>query len=93
MPDQMLPFEKRKKSLDFPFFIPIILLFALFWIRANDLEKAGLFKNCHGYPSGIRNEIMEEEIAEIDCNFETRLGEEGEFGILPLISFPGSGNT
>jgi hypothetical protein len=34
-----------------------------------------------------------EKIIETHCDFEIRLGEKEEFGVFPLISLPGSGNT
>ena len=30
---------------------------------------------------------------ELNCDFEKKLGEKEEFGVFPLISLPGSGNT
>jgi len=86
-------FETRRKLIEWPFFIIICFLFVLFWVRTNELENAGLFNDCHGYPSNLRSKKFEEVVEETDCNFETRLGNNGEFGVFPLISFPGSGNT
>jgi len=32
-------------------------------------------------------------IEEMNCQLQKKLGEKDEFGIIPLISLPGSGNT
>ena len=38
-------------------------------------------------------EEEENEAENSSCDRDVRLGEKGEFGVFPLISFPGSGNT
>ena len=39
------------------------------------------------------DEVKDPESPEKNCDRDVRIGEKGEFGVFPFISFPGSGNT
>ena len=46
-------------------------------------------------PAKTQTHENKEENSEIDCKLysQKRLGKKNEFGIVPLVSLPGSGNT
>ena len=84
------------------FLISAFLIAAIFIIKENlKLEKIIDLNFEEDFDKEEKLEIAQEENSderEIDnslekCDRDVRLGKEGEFGVFPFISFPGSGNT
>ena len=79
--------DKRRNIV---IFFVIFVIVSIFLFSAYQFDEPAQFQAPKGAPYDHQQEKSSEKI---NCKLKTRLGRKHEFGIFPLVSLPGSGNT